>query len=107
LAALATGPSHGYALLTSLQAMTGHAFDLTEGALYPVLHKLEDAAAVRSAWDHDSGRRRRVYELTTAGRRELEQRAGRWAVVRDAVDSVLAQRRSTARPAHGPELGHV
>jgi PadR family transcriptional regulator PadR len=89
LAALSTAPSHGYALIESLHGLSGGAFELAEGSLYPVLHKLEHAGLVRSAWDRETGRRRRVYEITSPGRRELDKRCRRWRVVRDAVDSVL------------------
>jgi PadR family transcriptional regulator len=70
--------------------LSGGAFELAEGSLYPVLHKLEHAGLVRSAWDRASGRRRRIYRITRAGRRELEERSRRWRVIRDAVDSVLS-----------------
>jgi PadR family transcriptional regulator, regulatory protein PadR len=90
LASLSATPSHGYALIESLQILSGGAFELAEGSLYPVLHKLEHVGLVRSAWDRESGRRRRVYRITGAGRRELEERSRRWRVIRDAVDSVLS-----------------
>jgi DNA-binding PadR family transcriptional regulator len=90
LASLLRAPSHGYALIESIERLTGGAFALAEGSLYPVLHKLEHAGLVRSAWDRDSGRRRRIYQLTKAGRGELDERSRRWRVVRDAVDAVLA-----------------
>jgi PadR family transcriptional regulator, regulatory protein PadR len=90
LATLSATPSHGYALISSLQHLSGGAFELAEGSLYPVLHKLEHAGLVRSGWDRASGRRRRVYRITGAGRRELEDRSRRWRVIRDAVDSVLS-----------------
>jgi PadR family transcriptional regulator PadR len=90
LAALSSSPSHGYALIESLLRLSGGAFELAEGSLYPVLHKLEHAGLVRSAWDREIGRRRRIYRITRAGRRELEQRSRRWRVVRDAVDAVLS-----------------
>jgi PadR family transcriptional regulator, regulatory protein PadR len=90
LASLSAGPSHGYALIESLQQLSGGAFDLAEGSLYPVLHKLEHAGLVRSRWDRESGRRRRIYRITNAGQRELEERSRRWRVIRDAVDAVLS-----------------
>jgi PadR family transcriptional regulator, regulatory protein PadR len=89
LASLSGAPNHGYALIESLERLGGGAFELAEGSLYPVLHKLEHAGLVRSAWDRESGRRRRIYRITRAGRRELEVRSRRWRVIRDVVDSVL------------------
>jgi PadR family transcriptional regulator PadR len=90
LASLSAAPSHGYALIESLQQLSGGAFDLAEGSLYPVLHKLEHAGLLRSGWDRESGRRRRIYRITNAGQRELEERCRRWWVIRDAVDAVLS-----------------
>lgn len=89
LSALAASPGHGYALLSRLGDLCGDSFELTEGALYPVLHKLEDAGFVQSRWDESGSRRRRVYEITAEGRRELSDRVTRWQMVRDAVDSVI------------------
>ena len=90
LASLSAAPSHGYALIESLQRLSGGAFELAEGSLYPVLHKLEHAGLVRSGWDRESGRRRRIYRITRAGRGELEERSRRWRAIRDAVDAVLS-----------------
>jgi PadR family transcriptional regulator PadR len=90
LASLSHAPNHGYALIESLERLSGGAFELAEGSLYPVLHKLEHAGLVRSTWDRESGRRRRIYRITRTGRRELEERSRRWRVIRDAVDSVLS-----------------
>lgn len=89
LAVLSESPGHGYALLGRLTQLCGDSFELTEGALYPVLHKLEDAGCIRSHWDHSRSRRRRVYELTNEGRRELADRVSRWQLVRNAVDAVV------------------
>jgi PadR family transcriptional regulator PadR len=89
LASLSSAPSHGYALIEFLERLSGGAFELAEGSLYPVLHKLEHAGLVRSSWDRESGRRRRIYRITSSGRRELDERSRRWRAIRDAVDAVL------------------
>lgn len=95
LAALSESPGHGYALLSRLGDLCGDSFELTEGALYPVLHKLEDAGSIRSRWDESGSRRRRVYAITAEGRRELSERVSRWQTVRDSVDSVIAATSAT------------
>lgn len=107
LAALSQSPDHGYALLARLSDLCGDSFELTEGALYPVLHKLEDAGRIRSRWDESGSRRRRVYEITADGRRELSERVSRWQMVRNAVDSVIdatsaAARSGLPKPPIGP-----
>ena len=90
LASLSGAPNHGYALIESLERLSGGAFELAEGSLYPVLHKLEHAGLIRSAWDRESGRRRRIYRITRSGQLELDERSRRWRAIRDAVDSVLS-----------------
>jgi DNA-binding PadR family transcriptional regulator len=79
---------------------------LAEGSLYPVLHKLEHAGLVQSAWDRESGRRRRIYRITRTGQRELEQRSRRWRVVRDAVDAVLSAVAERGNLARGLEVSN-
>lgn len=50
LAALASGPAHGYALIELLRERSGGFFELPEGSVYPALHRLERAGMVESAW---------------------------------------------------------
>src|SRR5262245_26811248 len=75
LAALADGPAHGYAIIQAIHRRSGGAFDLAEGTVYPVLHRLEKSGLLSSRWvDGESGRKRRVYALTRQGRRALADR---------------------------------
>ena len=72
LAALAAGPAHGYAVIEAIRRKSGGAFDLPEGTIYPVLHRLENARLLSSRWvTAESGRRRRVYSLTRRGGQAL------------------------------------
>ena len=72
LAALASGPAHGYAVIQEIRQRSGGAFDLPEGTIYPALHRLEQGGLLSSRWSvGDSGRQRRVYSLTRSGRRAL------------------------------------
>jgi DNA-binding PadR family transcriptional regulator len=64
-------------------------FDLPEGTLYPALHRLEDSGLVNSRWTEESGRRRRVYQLTAKGRRSLSRRQMEWRAFARAVDGVV------------------
>jgi len=89
LAVLASGPAHGYAQAEALRALSGGELDIAEGTLYPALHRLEAEGLVRSSWTPHAGRRRRVYRLTAAGRRALDERRTQWLTVRDAIDAVL------------------
>ena len=90
LAVLAEGPLHGYAVIEALRERSEGAFDLAEGTLYPVLHRLEADGHLSSSWSAASGRRRRIYRLTRRGRGALARRRDEWAGFVRAVDAVLA-----------------
>lgn len=90
LAVVAGGPMHGYAIIAELRRRSGGTLALPEGTVYPALHRLETAGLLSSSWSAGSGRRRRVYELTRRGRRELGVRRGEWHDFARAVEAVLA-----------------
>ncbi len=89
LAALDARPAHGYAVVEALRRRSAGTFDLPEGTLYPALHRLEGSGLVTSRWTDESGRRRRVYQLTAKGRRRLVQRQIEWRAFARAVDGVV------------------
>lgn len=92
LSALDTADAHGYAIIDAIKRQSGGAFDLSEGTIYPALHRLEQAGSLESHWiTPDSGRRRRVYSLTTAGRTSLESRRNSWQDFSTAIDNFLKQ----------------
>jgi PadR family transcriptional regulator, regulatory protein PadR len=81
---------HGYALMSAIQQTSDDVLRVEEGSLYPALHRMEDAGWVRAEWvTSDTGRRARVYELTSAGRKQLADEAARWQAVTAAVNRVL------------------
>jgi DNA-binding PadR family transcriptional regulator len=90
LAVLRDRPLHGYAVIEELRRRSEGAFDLAEGTLYPVLHRLEADGLLTSAWSDASGRRRRVYRLTRRGRTALTRSRREWSNFVFAVDAVLA-----------------
>ena len=71
LAALETGPRHGYAVIEALRQDTGGRLDLPTGTIYPALRRLEQAGLIAGSWSVVAGRRRRCYRLTAAGQRAL------------------------------------
>lgn len=89
LAVLAPGPLHGYAVIEALRQRSGDAFDLPEGTVYPVLHRLATAGLTNSEWTEAGGRRRRTYCLTDAGRAALVQERNQWQEFADAITAVL------------------
>jgi DNA-binding PadR family transcriptional regulator len=89
LATLQDGPLHGYAVIEELRGRSAGAFDLAEGTVYPVLHRLEAEGLLTSAWSSTAGRRRRVYRLTRRGRTALDRRREEWRRFAGAVEAVL------------------
>jgi transcriptional regulator len=89
LAALRAQPLHGYAIIKEIRERSGGELELAEGTLYPGLHRLERAGLIRSWWTTQSGRRRRVYELTAKGQRALATRQDEWSQLVRTVDAVI------------------
>jgi transcriptional regulator len=89
LSCLREGPAHGYLISRRLRERSGGEFDLLEGTLYPALHRLEAAGAVSSKWSSESGRRRRVYQLTRKGSAALASRENEWRQFTSTVNLVL------------------
>ena len=90
LAALEAGPAHGYAIIQTIKRASGATFDLPEGTVYPVLHRLEQAGWLASAWNTPpGGRKRRVYSLTKSGSASLAERRKAWSRFSKAVDTML------------------
>jgi transcriptional regulator len=94
LAVMAAGPAHGYAVIEEIKRRSGEAFDLPEGTVYPVLHRLEAAGLLSSRWQTaESGRRRRVYALTKRGSRALADHRALWRKFSGAIGGLLGAAR--------------
>ena len=91
LAALASGPAHGYALGAELRRRSGGQLTIVEGSLYPALHRLEAAGLVASAIEDIDARRRRRYELTAAGKAALKEEMSSWELFKACIDDVLRE----------------
>ena len=89
LATLRAGPAHRYAIIEDLRRRSGGAFGLPEGTIYPALHRLERSGAIASAWSEETGRRRRVYRLTSNGERALAEKASAWESFSRAMSGAL------------------
>ncbi len=89
LALIAPAPAHGYAIIAALREQSAGAFDLPEGTVYPALHRLERSGLLQSRWQTVDGRRRRVYEVSSAGREALAARRQTWQSFTAAVQAVL------------------
>jgi len=91
LSVLAAEPAHGYRVIERLRERSEGTFDLTEGTVYPALHRLERSGLLESHWSDDAPRRRRVYAVTQAGRGSLAARRRDWAAFAGAMRAVIAQ----------------
>jgi DNA-binding PadR family transcriptional regulator len=90
LAILAEGDLHGYALARRLEERARGTLKIREGSLYPALHELELEGAVEATWTRaPDGRRRRVYSLTSAGKRTAKGARAEWLAIADLLQSLL------------------
>jgi PadR family transcriptional regulator PadR len=90
LKTLTWGPAHGYAIARWIEQLTGEVLKIGEGSLYPALHRLEERGWVDARWElSDTGRRTKVYRLTTDGRSQLRAESGSWKQFVQAVGKVL------------------
>ena len=81
---------HGYAIMTAIKHTSGDVLNAEVGSLYPALHRMEEAGWIKAQWIvKESGRRARIYELTAAGKKQLEAEESRWDAVTSAVNRLL------------------
>lgn len=89
LAILAEGDSYGYAILKRVRELSGGELEWTDGMLYPVLHRLERSGLIDSRWESaDSGRKRKYYRVTKAGREQLTDERRQWRAVDEALEKI-------------------
>jgi transcriptional regulator len=81
---------HGYAIMSAVKDWSDDVLRVEEGSLYPALHRLEEEDWIQAEWvTRESGRRSRIYQLTAAGRQQLESEETRWRAVTAAVNQIL------------------
>lgn len=92
LRALADAPEplHGYGVVSHLEAVSGGALRVEDGALYQALHRMAERGWVESDWGHaESGKRARFYTLTDEGRTQLRTESVTWVAYAEALLRVL------------------
>jgi PadR family transcriptional regulator, regulatory protein PadR len=73
------GPLHGYGIARRIEQTSGHKLLVNYGTLYPALLKLEQEGYVKSSWGvSDNNRKAKFYQLTRAGRKQVEREAREW-----------------------------
>ena len=90
LKVVALGPLHGWAIAQRLKQVSGDVLQVSEGSLYPALHKLELEGWLIATWQaSDTGRRARFYRLSRAGRRALDRELADWERLSGAIARVV------------------
>lgn len=87
---LALEPLHGFAVSVRLRQVSGDVLQVSDGSLYPALHKLEQEGWIKAEWKtSENNRRVKFYELTRLGRRQLEQETANWDRLSAAISHVI------------------
>lgn len=80
---------YGYQMIKTLRQRSSEAFQLNEGALYPVLHKLEKDGQVLSYWEDMGVRKRKYYHITKEGVKALQEKRESWASFTHSMNMIL------------------
>jgi len=89
---LGSGPLNGWDIMQRLHVVSGEVLSATPGALYPALHRLEERGLVSASWGvSDNNRKAKFYQLTAAGRRQLEAERKYWERFAGAVETILRE----------------
>ena len=87
---LALEPLHGWAVSQRLKQVSGDVLQVSDGSLYPALHKLEQEGWITADWKtSELGRRAKFYSLTRFGRRQLEKQTADWERLSTAISHVV------------------
>ena len=83
-------PMHGWAIAKRIQQVSKDALQISQGALYPALHRLEQQGWIRSEWRvTEGGRDAKFYRMTRAGESQLRKEREQWDRLSNAVGLVL------------------
>jgi len=87
---LALEPLHGWAISQRLKQVSGDVLQVSDGSLYPALHKLEQEGWIAAEWrPSENNRRAKFYSLTRLGRRQLQKESATWQRLSDAISLVV------------------
>lgn len=83
-------PHHGWGIAKRIQQVSNEVLQVSQGALYPALHRLEQQGWIKSEWRvTDGGRDAKYYALTRAGRNQLQKELAQWERLSNAVGLVI------------------
>ncbi len=87
---LALEPLHGWAIGQRLKQVSGDVLQVSDGSLYPALHKLEQEGWITAEWKPtENNRRAKFYSLSRLGRKQLQKEAANWERLAGAITGVV------------------
>jgi len=87
---LALEPMNGWAISQRMKQISSDVLGVSDGSLYPALHKLERRGWISSQWKaSENNRRAKFYSLTRAGRKQLEKETANWNRVSSAISGIV------------------
>lgn len=90
---LALEPLNGFSISRRLKQVSGDILQVSDGSLYPALHKLEEEGWIAAEWKQsENNRRAKFYSLTRMGRKQLEKEADNWGRLSTAISRVVKLR---------------
>jgi PadR family transcriptional regulator PadR len=94
LTILSRDESYGYAILAEVRTLSSGALEWTDGMLYPILHRLEEQKLIKSLWREAeaTGRKRKYYRITEAGRKALRTQQEQWSMVNTVLQHAWGDR---------------
>jgi transcriptional regulator len=90
LKTLALQPMHGYGIGVRIEQISGGAFQVNAGSLFPAYRRLERDGLIRGEWRAtENNRRARYYAITPDGRVRLRQGTKDWEAQTAAIARIL------------------
>src|ERR1051326_5091374 len=87
---LAMEPQNGWALAQRLKVVSKDILQVSDGSLYPALHKLEQDGWISAEWrQSENNRRAKFYSLTRAGKKQLQTESGNWDRLAGAITALI------------------
>jgi PadR family transcriptional regulator, regulatory protein PadR len=77
---------YGYSLR---QALAEVGLEIDEGALYPMLRRLEGQGLLTSEWREEEKRKKRFYRLSSEGEVVLDRLAAEWRAINDTLQNLI------------------
>jgi len=83
-------PLNGFAVSLRMRQVSGGVLQVSDGSLYPALHKLEQEGWIKAEWrPSENNRRAKFYSLTRLGRKQLQKESADWSRLSAAISHVV------------------